>query len=297
LIEQNAPGGQAGSSPKIENYLGFPAGISGGDLTHRAITQARRMGAEIITAQPATRIRVQDQYQVITMADGKEVSCHVVLLATGATFHTLKIPGAAELSGKGIFYGAAHTEAFFYQDQDVLVAGGANSAAQGALFLSRYARKVTVVIRAAAPEASKYLVDALGQNEKVELLLNTDLIQVQGKDKFEAVVVKNRVTGETSTLRAAAMFVFIGVSPQSQLVAGAALSDEKGYLYTGSDLLRDGKRPPGWTLNRDPLLMETSMPGVFAVGDVRYGTNHRVASAVGEAAVASMVIKQYLKTL
>ncbi len=297
VIERDAPGGQAGSSPKIENYLGFPMGISGGDLTHRAITQARRMGAEIVTAQEATRVRAQDQYRVVTMADGKEVSCHVVLLATGASFHTLKIPGAAELTGKGIFYGAAHTEAFFYQDQDVLVAGGANSAAQGALFLSRYARKVTVVIRAAEPEASHYLVDALKQNEKIEVRLNTDLVQVNGTEKFESLVVKNHVTGETSTLRAAGMFVFIGVSPQSQLVAGAALCDEKGYLYTGADLLREGKRPPGWTLNRDPMLMETSLPGVFAVGDVRYGTNHRVASAVGEAAVATMIVKQYLKTL
>ena len=297
VIERDAPGGQAGSSPRIENYLGFPMGISGGDLTHRAMTQARRLGAEIITAQGVTRVRAQDQYHVVTMADGREVSCHAVLLATGAAFHTLKIPGAAELTGKGIFYGAAHTEAYFYQDQDVLVAGGANSAAQGALFLSRYACKVTVIIRAAAPEASKYLVDALEQNDKIELLLNTDLIEVKGADKFEAVVVKHRDTGETRTLNAAAMFVFIGVSPQSQLVAGAALCDEKGYLLTGLDLLRDGKRPPGWMLNRDPLVMETSLPGVFAVGDVRFGTNHRVASAVGEAGVATMIIKQYLKTL
>ncbi len=297
VVEQNAPGGQAGSSPKIENYLGFPTGISGGDLTHRAMTQARRMGAEIVTAQEATRVRAQEQYRVVTMADGKEVSCHAVLLATGASFHTLKTPGAAELASKGIFYGAAHTEAFFYQDQDVLVAGGANSAAQGALFLSRYARKVTVIIRGAEPEASQYLVDALKQNEKIELFLNNDLLQVNGTEKFESLVVKNNQTGETRTLPAAAMFVFIGVSPQNQLVAGAALCDEKGYLYTGLDLLREGKRPPGWTLNRDPLLMETSLPGIFAVGDVRYGTNHRVASAVGEAAVATMIIKHYLKTL
>lgn len=297
VIEKDAPGGQAGSSPKIENYLGFPTGISGGDLTHRAITQARRMGAEILTAQEATRVRVQDQYRVVTMADGKEVSCQAALLATGASFHALKLPGAAELMGKGIFYGAAHTEAYLYQDQDVLVAGGANSAAQGALFLSRYARKVTVLIRAAAPEASQYLVDALKQNEKIELLVNTELTEILGTDKFESVVVKNRVTGETRTLHAAAIFVFIGVSPQSQLVADAALCDEKGYVYTGPDLLRDGKRPQGWTLNRDPMLMETSIPGVFAVGDVRFGTNHRVASAVGEAAVATMIVKQYLKAL
>jgi len=220
-----------------------------------------------------------------------------VLLASGASFHVLKLPGAAELTGKGIYYGAAHTEAYFYQDQDVLVAGGANSAAQGALFLSRYARKVTVVIRAAAPEASKYLVDALEQNEKIELLLDTDLMEIKGTEKFQAVVVKNRVTGETSTLPGAAMFVFIGVSPQSKLMEGQVLCDEKGYVYTGPDLIREGKRPPNWTLTRDPMLMETSVPGIFAAGDVRFGTNHRVASAVGEAGVATMMIKQYLKSL
>ena len=297
LIDRAAPGGQAGSSPKIENYLGFPMGIAGSDLTHRAITQARRLGAEILTAQDVTRVRVQDQYRVVTLADGKEVSCHALLLTTGAAFHTLKIPGAAELGGKGLFYGAAHTEAFFYQDLDVLVAGGANSAAQGALFLSRYARKVTVIIRADAPEASHYLADALRQNEKIELLLNTELIEIKGTGKFEALVVKNRVTGETCTLPAAAMFVFIGVSPQSKLMDGQVLCDGKGYIYTGPDLIRDGKRPPNWPLPRDPMLMETSVPGVFAAGDVRFGTNHRVASAVGEAGVATMLIKQYLKTL
>jgi thioredoxin reductase (NADPH) len=207
------------------------------------------------------------------------------------------MPGAAELTGKGIFYGAAHTEAVFYQDQDVLVVGGANSAAQGALFLSRYARRVTVIIRSSEPEASQYLVDALRQNEKIELLPNMDLVEVQGGDKFQAVVVKNHVTGETVTLQGAALFVFIGVSPQSQLMEGQVLCDEKGYIYTGADLMRDGKRPPRWSLARDPLPMETSVPGIFAAGDVRFGTNHRVASAVGEAAAATLIIKQYLKTL
>jgi thioredoxin reductase (NADPH) len=297
LVERDAPGGQAGSSPKIENYLGFPMGISGADLTHRAITQARRLGAEIISAQAATRVRVQDQYRIITLEDGKEVSCRVLLLTPGASFHLLKMPGAAELNGKGIFYGAAHTEAVFYQGQDVLVVGGANSAAQGALFLSRYARRVTVIIRSAEPEASQYLVDELKQNGKIELLLNTDLVEVQGSDKFQSIVVKNHVTGETVTLPGAALFVFIGVSPQSQFLGGQVLCDDKGYIYTGADLMLDGKRPPHWPLARDPLPMETSVPGIFAAGDVRFGTNHRVASAVGEAAAATLIIKQFLKTL
>ena len=190
VIEKSAPGGQAGSSPKIENYLGFPMGISGGDLTHRAITQARRFGAEVLTATEATRVRVQDQYRIVTLADGSEVSCHALLLATGASFHMLKMPGAAELTGAGIYYGAAHTEAFFYQGQPVFVAGGANSAAQGALFLSRYASRVTMLIRGDI-SASQYLVDELKQNEKIDLWLDTDLIGVHGKEKLEEIVVKN----------------------------------------------------------------------------------------------------------
>ena len=296
LIERDAPGGQAGSSPMIENYLGFPMGISGGDLTHRAITQARRFGAEVLTATQVAHVRAQDQYRIITLADGSEVSCHALLLATGASFHMLKMPGAAELTGAGIYYGAAHTEAFFYQDQPVFVAGGANSAAQGALFLSRYASRVTVLVRGDI-SASQYLVEELQRNEKIDLWLHTDLIAVHGKEKLEEIIVKNNQTGEEKALPAAALFVFIGVRPQSQLMDGQAVCDEKGYIYTGPDLLRDGKRPACWTLARDPMLLETSVPGVFAAGDVRFGTNHRVASAVGEAGVATMLVKQFLKQL
>jgi thioredoxin reductase (NADPH) len=295
LVEKNAPGGQAGSSPKIENYMGFPTGISGGDLTRRGISQAQRFGVEILTAMEALSVRAQDEYRIVALSEG-QVSCHALLLATGASFHTLKMPGAAELTGAGIYYGAAHTEAYFYQDADVFVAGGANSAAQGALFLSKYARKVTMLIRGDL-SSSQYLVDALQQNPKIEIWLNTDLTAVQGKEKLESLTVKNTTTGEERTLPAAALFVFIGVRPQSQLMGGQVLCDDKGYILTGSDILRDGKRPPGWTLQRDPMLLETSMPGVFAAGDVRYGTNHRVASAAGEGAIAQMMIKQYLKNL
>ena len=297
VIERQAPGGQAGRSPKIENYLGFPSGLSGGDLARRAVTQARRFGAELLSAQEAVRVRVQDIYRIVTLADGTEISCHAVLLACGASFNILKMPGAAELTGAGVYYGAAYTEAFFYANQDVFVVGGANSAAQGALFLSRFARKVTVLIRGPAPTASQYLVDAMRQDEKVELMLNTDLVEVHGQDKLEAVVVKNSVTGEVQTLRGAALFVFIGVKPQSDLVADLVLRDPKGYVITGPDLVQDGKPPKGWPLARDPYMLETSVPGIFAAGDVRFGTNHRVSSATGEGAVAVTMIHQYLKTL
>ena len=297
VVERSAPGGQAGSSPKIENYLGFPTGISGDDLTRRAVSQAKRFGVEILSAQEAKQVFVKDSYRILQLSDEAEISCHALLIATGASFHTLKMPGAAELTGAGIYYGAAYTEAMNYQDQDVFVVGGANSAAQGAIYLTKFARKVRVLIRGHQLTASKYLVDALEQNPKIELLCDTDLVEVRGKNTLEGIIVRNTATNEIQTFDAAAMFVFIGVRPQSQLVANLVKCSDKGYIYTGSDLIVDKKPPAGWTLERDPFLLETSVPGIFAAGDVRFGTNHRVASAVGEGAIAFALMKEYLKTL
>lgn len=297
VIEKAAPGGQAGSSPKIENYLGFPTGISGDDLTRRAVSQAKRFGVEILSAQEAEKVVVKDTYRLVRLSDGTELSCHALLIATGASFHMLTMPGAAELTGAGIYYGAAYTEAMNYKDQDVFVVGGANSAAQGALYLSQFASKVRVLIRGKQPTASKYLVDALEQNEKIELMRNTDLVEVKGKNTLEQVIVKNTSTDEMQTFDAAAMFVFIGVRPQSQLVADLVKRSDKGYIFTGPDLIVDKEPPQGWTLERDPFLLETSVPGIFAAGDVRFGTNHRVASAVGEGAIAFALMKEYLKAL
>lgn len=297
VIERSAPGGQAGSSPKIENYLGFPTGISGDDLTRRAVSQAKRFGVEILSAQEAGQVTVNDAYRMIKLSDGAEISCHALLIATGASFHTLKMPGAAELTGAGIYYGAAYTEAMNYRDQNVFVVGGANSAAQGAIYLSQFARQVRVLIRGPKPTASKYLVDALEQNPKIEVMLNTDLIEVRGKNTLEQLMVKNTALNETKTFGAAAMFVFIGVRPQSGLVADLVKRSDKGYIYTGADLIVGKKPPQGWVLERDPFLLETSVPGIFAAGDVRYGTNHRVSSAVGEGAIAFALMKEYLKTL
>src|SRR5688500_955106 len=297
VIEKAAPGGQAGSSPKIENYLGFPTGISGDDLTRRAVSQAKRFGVEILSAQEAKRVFVKDEYRIIQLADETEISCHAVLIATGASFHTLKMPGADALTGAGIYYGAAYTEAMHYTDKDVFVAGGANSAAQGAMYLSRFARKVIVLIRGPEPTASKYLVDEMAGNEKIEILLNTDLIEVKGENTLEQVVIKNTKSGNVQTCDASALFVFIGVRPQSQMVADLVMCNEKGSIFTGPDLMVDKKPPQGWSLERDPYLLETSIPGIFAAGDVRYGTSHRVASAVGEGAIAHAMIKEYLKTL
>jgi thioredoxin reductase (NADPH) len=297
VIERSAPGGQAGSSPKIENYLGFPTGISGDDLTRRAVSQAKRFGVEILSAQEARQVAVKDAYRIITLSDGAEVSCHALLIATGASFHTLKMPGAAELTGAGIYYGAAYTEAMNYKDQDVFVVGGANSAAQGAIYLSQFARRVRVLIRGPRPTASKYLVDALEENPKIDLMCNTDLVEVRGTTTLEQVVVRNTATQETRMFDASAMFVFIGVQPQSQLVSNLVLRSDKGYIFTGADLIVDKKPPAGWPLERDPFLLETSVPGIFAAGDVRFGTSHRVSSAVGEGAIAFALMKEYLKAL
>lgn len=297
VIEKGAPGGQAGSSPKIENYLGFPTGISGDDLARRAVSQAKRFGVEILSAQEAKQVFIKDGYRIVRLVDDTEISCHAVLIATGASFHTLKMPGADTLTGAGIYYGAAYTEAINYKDQNVFVVGGANSAAQGALYLSRFASKVTVLVRGHEPTASKYLVDALNENRKIEILMDTDLLEVKGTNTLEQIVIKNTRTGEIQACHAAAMFVFIGVQPQNQIVSDLVLCSGKGYIFTGPDVMADKKPPSGWTLERDPFLLETSVPGIFAAGDVRYGTNHRVASAVGEGAIAYALIKEYLKTL
>lgn len=297
VIEKAAPGGQAGSSPKIENYLGFPAGISGDDLTRRAVSQAKRFGVEILSAQEAVQVAVKDAYRIVKLNDGTEISCHAVLIATGASFHTLKMPGADALTGAGIYYGAAYTEAMNYKDGDVFVVGGANSAAQGAIYLSQFARKVTVLIRGHEPTASKHLVDAMQSNAKIEILTDTDLLEVKGSNALEQIVIKNTNSDESKTFDAAALFVFIGVQPQSKIVSELVMCSSKGYVFTGPDVMVDKKPPPGWTLERDPFLLETSTPGIFAAGDVRYGTSHRVASAVGEGAIAYALMKEYLKSL
>jgi thioredoxin reductase (NADPH) len=297
VVEKRAPGGQAGSSPKIENYLGFPAGISGDDLTRRAVTQAKRFGVEILSAQAAVKVSVRDSYRIVELEDGSEISAHAVLVATGAFFQTLKMPGADELSGAGVYYGAAYTEAMNFKDKHVFVVGGANSASQGALYLARFASMVSMLVRGPALTSSQYLIDALEANPKIDLLLNTDLREVHGEGKIDHLVARNTETNEDLTLNGEALFVFIGVKPQSQMVADIVALDAKNQILTGPDLPRENGRVKGWTLERDPYLLETNVPGVFAAGDVRFGAGHRVASAVGEGAIAQALIKQYLKTL
>jgi thioredoxin reductase (NADPH) len=297
MIERQAPGGQAGNSPKIENFLGFPNGISGGDLTRRAVAQARRFGAEILSTQEVKGIRLEGNTKIVTLTDGSEVSAKMVLIATGAWFRTLDLPGAARWNGAGIYYGAAHTEAANYRDQEVIVIGGANSAAQAILFLSKYASQVTVLIRGAAPTWSRYLDVDIRSNPKVNILLDTELEEIHGDEKIHAVSVKNRQTGESMKLPAAAIFIFIGQKPQSDFVADLLQRSASGHILTGLDLVKAGKRPPNWQVDRDPMLLETSVPGIFAAGDVRNGTKHGVAAATGDGNAAVSLFWQYLATV
>jgi len=297
LIERQAPGGQAGSSPKIENFLGFPSGISGGELTRRAVTQARRFGAEILTTQQVQRVCSEGNTKIVTLDDGTEISAKMVLIATGAWFRTLNIPGIERWHGAGVFYGSAHTEAANYKDQDIIVIGAGNAAAQAILFLSKFARKVTVLIRGPHPDWSLYLDRSIRSNDKIELRTHTELSDIEGEDKIRAVVVEDKQRGTSQVLPAVAVFVFIGQKPQSDFVADLVLHTPSGHILTGLDLVRDGKRPSCWPLDRDPLLLETSVPGIFAAGDVRNGIKHGVAAAVGDGDTAVSLFWQYLTTV
>jgi thioredoxin reductase (NADPH) len=299
MIDKEATGGQAGTSSLIENYLGFPKGLSGADLARRATAQAQRLGAEILTAQDVTGVRVEDPYRLVVLGDGTELACRALVLATGVTVRKLDMPGVEALTGAGIYYGAALTEAAHYRGEPVMVVGGANSAGQGSMFFSQFASKVTMLVRGSSlgRSMSQYLVDQIEGTENIEVLLQTEVVEAIGQDRLEAVKIIDKNTGQTKTVPAAAMFVFIGAVPHSDLVAGVVERNHAGFILTGPDLNQNGSRPKSWGLKRDPYLLETSVPGIFAAGDVRQGAVRRVASAVGQGAVAVSLIHQYLKTV
>ncbi len=298
LIEQSAPGGQAGTSSRIENYLGFPSGISGTDLARRAATQARRFGAEVI-AQEAVAVRREDPYRVVRLADGTDLSCKAVVLATGVSVRMLEVPGVEALLGIGVYYGAAMTEAATYRAQDVCIVGAGNSAGQGALFFSRYARRVTMLVRAESLSASmsRYLIDRIAATPNIGVVTGAEVAAVCGTGRLEKVVVRAAPGGEERELEAAAMFIFIGARPRTEWLSGLLELDEKGYVPTGRDLSAAGRRPRGWTLDRDPFPFETSVPGIFAAGDVRAGSGKRVAAAVGEGSGTVGVVHTYLESV
>ena len=293
VIEPQAPGGQAGSSSKIENYLGFPSGVTGAELGRRAHTQATRFGAEFVT-QRATGIRIEGQYRFVQLADGHEVSSHVVLLAPGVQYRKLGIPGAERLTGQGIYYGAALVEAVSCKDEEVFVVGGANSAGQAALHFAKFARKVTMLVRGDGLSAtmSKYLIDEIERTSNIVVEPRTQVLEAMGEERLEALKL-NGPKGEFQ-VPASSLFVFIGAAPGTEWLPRSILRDEKGFLLAGPDLLSDGKLPEGWREEREPFLLESSVPGVFVAGDVRHGSVKRVASAVGEGSIAVQFVHQYL---
>jgi thioredoxin reductase (NADPH) len=301
LVESDAPGGQAGTSSQIENYLGFPAGISGADLARRALTQAKKFKAEIVSTQEVVGIRRVDPYRIAVLSDGSELPATTIVIASGMEVRRLDAPGVAELHGAGVYYGSALSEAAVYRGKHVCVVGGANSAAQGAIFFSRYARQVTMLVRGAglSQSMSQYLMPRIREAKNIKVLGHTSVVSVGGRGRLETIMLMHADTGETSEVAADAMFVFIGTAPRTEMVAGLVERDAQGFILTGRDLLVDGKWPNSWTPDpyRDPFLFETSVPGIFAAGDARHGSGKRVAAAVGEGSAAVSVVHQYLATV
>jgi thioredoxin reductase (NADPH) len=295
MVEREAPGGQAGMSSRIENYLGFPAGLSGGDLARRAVVQARRFGVEIIAAE-ASGIRTEGPYRIIQLADGSEFSCHALMIATGVQWRRLDAPGIDRLQGAGVYYGGGATEAISYAGETVYVVGGANSAGQAAMNFAKYAEKVVILVRGSSLSStmSQYLIDQINETPKISVWAHASVTEVHGETHLEEISVLCSDTGKIERVPASAVFIFIGALPRTDWLAGVVERDDRGFLLTGPDLVADGQRPKGWTLERDPFLLETNVPGIFAVGDVRHGSVKRVASGVGEGSVAVQFIHQYL---
>jgi thioredoxin reductase (NADPH) len=301
LVEREAPGGQAGTTSRIENYLGFPAGLSGGDLARRALAQARRLGAEILSPREVIAIRRADPYRYVTLDDGTEISCHAVVIASGVSYRQLDIPGAAELAGAGLYYGAAVTEAVLYRDLEVGVVGGGNSAGQAAVYLARFAKRVLLMVR--TPELSsmsQYLIDQIADTPNIEVRYQTQITAcVAGEGHLASATLTCQAGDAAPTseeLPLSALFVFIGQQPRTEWVPEDISRDEGGFIPTGTAILVDGRRPAGWP-DRDPFLLESSLPGVFAAGDVRARSVKRIASAVGEGSMAIQFVHQYLASL
>jgi thioredoxin reductase (NADPH) len=296
IIEREAPGGQAGMSSRIENYLGFPTGLSGGDLARRAVVQAQRFGVEILAPQRAESVRVEGPYRIIKLADGSEISCHALMVATGVQWRRLDAVGVDRLQGAGVYYGGGATEALSCKGEMVYVVGGANSAGQAAINFAKYANKVVILVRGEglAATMSRYLIDQIERTPNIQLWTHASVVEVHGEKRLEEISILCSDTNKIERVSASSMFIFIGALPQTDWLGGLVERDDRGFLLAGPDLIREGQRPKGWTLDRDPFLLETNVPGIFAVGDVRHGSVKRVASGVGEGSVAVQFIHQYL---
>jgi thioredoxin reductase (NADPH) len=296
MIECEAPGGQAGMSSRIENYLGFPTGLSGADLARRAVVQAKRFGVEILAPQEAVGVRTEGSYRFVKLADGSEISCHALMIATGVQWRRLEAPGIDRLQGSGVYYGGGATEALSCKGETVYVVGGANSAGQAAMNFARFAERVIILVRGSSLRAtmSQYLIDQIQHTPNIALWTHASVGEAHGDTHLEEVSVLCSDTNKIERVPANAMFIFIGALPRTDWLAGVVERDDRGFILTGPDLIFDGARPKGWTLDRDPFLLETNVPGLFAVGDVRHGSVKRVASGVGEGSVAVQFIHQYL---
>ena len=292
LIEREAPGGQAGTSSRIENYLGFPVGLSGDDLARRAVTQAKRFGVEILTPQEAKALRIEDDYRIVTLSDGSEISCHALILALGVAWRRLNVPGIEKFTGSGVYYGAAKTEAPACAGEEVYVVGGANSAGQAAMYFSKYARKVNILVRGESlvKSMSQYLIDQIEGTNNIEVMPFHSVKEAQGDTRLEKILVEDSQTGEVKTFATNYLFIFIGATPSTEWLGNAVQRDEKGFVCTGPDISE--KRE--WPLERDRFLLETDVPGVFAVGDVRHGSVKRVASGVGEGSICVQFVHRHL---
>ena len=295
MIEREAPGGQAGLSSRIENYLGFPSGLTGTDLARRAVAQARRFGVEILAPQQAVSVRVEGPYRYLKLADGVEISCHALLLATGVQWRTLQIPGIERLQGAGVYYGGGTSEAISCRGETVYVVGGANSAGQAAMHFAKFAKEVVMLVRgeSLAATMSHYLIEQIEKTPCIQVWPRTHLTEVHGDTRLEVITIQ-RGDAPAKRLPASSLFIFIGAQPRTDWLGGVVERDSLGFILSGPDLIREGKKPKSWTLERDPFLLESSVPGIFVVGDVRHGSVKRVASGVGEGAVVVQFIHQYL---
>jgi thioredoxin reductase (NADPH) len=297
LVERLATGGQAGQSSRIENYLGFPDGVSGGQLTDRARRQATKFGAEVLTTRDVVGLEVCGSARRVMFADGTSIDAHTVILATGVSYRQLDAPGLAELTGRGVYYGSALTEASACLGQDVYVVGGANSAGQAAVYLARHAKSVTILVRGSALEKSMsyYLIRQIADIPNISVRTCTEVIEAKGSDHLESLTLRDTAKGTTESVDAQLLFMFIGAAPLTDWLEGVIVRDSRGFVVAGPDLSPTGERPAGWELDRMPYHLETSVPGVFVAGDARAESAKRVASAVGEGALAVMLVHRYLE--
>jgi len=297
LIERQATGGQAGQSSRIENYLGFPDGVSGGQLTERARRQADKFGAEVLTARQVTGLEVRGPKRVVHFHNGSEIAAHTIILATGVAYRQLPATGVDDLVGRGVYYGFASTEAAACVGQHVVIVGGANSAGQAAVFFARQAAKVTLAVRGPSLDRgmSRYLVEQVRALDNLEVRTSTTVTDCQGEFHLECLTLHEQNTGMDEVVQASHVFIFIGAAPMTGWLPTGIRRDDAGFVLTGPDLLIGGERPPGWSAQRDPYLLETSVPGVFVAGDVRSQSVKRVASAVGEGALAVTLVHRYLE--